>query len=487
MKPMTILARIWSNWLTLLGATIGAAAGAAIVLLLAFEFIAGRTNPYATTLLVLILPSIFLGGLFLAVGGLVFEWRRRKRGEAPGGSTFELFRAVTENPRARRLIRFFAVAAVGSIGVIGIGSNQAITYMDSPKFCGTTCHVQMKPEWTSYQNAKHSHVACVECHIGKGASWEAKSKVEGVSQVWHVVTGTYEHPIPTPIAHLRSARDTCERCHWPEQFIGNRLHVFPHFLPDEKNTPSYDVFVMRIGGRNARTGEYEGIHWHVGHDAQVRFQYYDAAQTKIGEITVVEGGKVVAAYGPPDKLKALPVLGERTMDCIDCHNRPTHVFDASPRAAVDRVMAAGRLDSKTPWLAKASAAVLSEKSIPAGADARWFRSALADAYAKDWPAVKPSPSSLDQAAATLTGVYASDIFPTMGVSWGTHRSHLGHANDYDDAPEYGCFRCHDGDRTKTMPDGTKVALDQDCDKCHDAIAGGEDPATFDPQIKELLP
>ena len=40
---------------------------------------------------------------------------------------------------------------------------------------------------------------------------------------------------------------------------------------------------------------------------------------------------------------------KRRMDCIDCHNRPAHVY-LPPDVAVDQSFAAGRLDPSLPYL-----------------------------------------------------------------------------------------------------------------------------------------
>ena len=49
-----------------------------------------------------------------------------------------------------------------------MASYRGAAYMDSPQFCGQSCHV-MHPEYTAYKVSAHSHVDCVECHIGSGA------------------------------------------------------------------------------------------------------------------------------------------------------------------------------------------------------------------------------------------------------------------------------------------------------------------------------
>ncbi len=57
----------------------------------------------------------------------------------------------------------------------------------------------MQPEFTAYQQSPHSRVACVECHIGPGASWFVKSKLDGLRQVWHTALNTFPTTGRTPL------------------------------------------------------------------------------------------------------------------------------------------------------------------------------------------------------------------------------------------------------------------------------------------------
>ena len=136
--------------------------------------------------------------------------------------------------------------------------------MDSTQFCGGTCHTVMTPEFTTYQRSPHSRVKCTECHIGSGADWFVKSKLSGSWQLVSVALDLYPRPIPTPVENLRPARETCEQCHWPTRFVGERLRFFNRFAEDEKQTEKKTVLLMKIGG--GETGRAHGIHWHVDPD-----------------------------------------------------------------------------------------------------------------------------------------------------------------------------------------------------------------------------
>ena len=120
--------------------------------------------------------------------------------------------------------------------VLAVGTYKGVEYMESVEFCGTACHTVMQPEYTAHQRSAHSRVACADCHIGAGADWFVKSKLSGSWQLIAVAFNLYPTPIPTPVHNLRPARETCEQCHWPTKFTGDKLRVRVHYADDEKNT-----------------------------------------------------------------------------------------------------------------------------------------------------------------------------------------------------------------------------------------------------------
>ena len=135
--------------------------------------------------------------------------------------------------------------------------------METPQFCGATCHV-MRPEFAAYQNSPHSRVECVQCHVAPGASGWVSSKAAGIRQLVETVLNTYPRPIPSALESNRlvPARQTCENCHWPQKFGGVRLRVFSKFAEDEANTRTETVLLMLVGGeqdgRHPRSSRWSG-------------------------------------------------------------------------------------------------------------------------------------------------------------------------------------------------------------------------------------
>ena len=136
-----------------------------------------------------------------------------------------------------------------NVAILGTATYRGVHHMNSVQFCGTTCHSVMAPQFTAYQNSPHSRVACVDCHIGAGASWFVRSKLSGARQVFAVMLHTHSRPIPSPVKELRPARETCEQCHWPQKFEGDRFWVRTKHSDDQANTPLTTVLVMKVGGR----------------------------------------------------------------------------------------------------------------------------------------------------------------------------------------------------------------------------------------------
>jgi len=234
------------NAITLVGAVLTTSAAITLLSFWVFEIVkGGPIHPYAGIVFFLILPSVFGVGLVLMPLGAL--WRRRKlraRGELP--ETYP--RIDLHNPVLRRALQLVALATFLNITILGTASYRGVEYMDSVQFCGQSCHTVMQPEFTAYRNSPHSRVACVQCHIGPGASWFVRSKFSGVRQVFAVSLKTYSRPIPSPVRQLRPARETCEQCHWPEKFTGDKFLVRTKFSDDEKNTPLTTVLLLKIGG-----------------------------------------------------------------------------------------------------------------------------------------------------------------------------------------------------------------------------------------------
>jgi len=448
------------NTISLIGSAIVTAAGLLIVTLFALELFGLHGSPYIGILAYVILPSIFIVGLLLIPIGIARERRRQRlaqeRGEAP--AAFPIIDLNDGRTRNRVLI-FTALTAI-NIVILATATYKGVETMDSTKFCGQACHSVMAPEYTAYQRSPHANVRCAECHIGPGADWFVKSKLSGSWQLAAVTFNLYPRPIPTPVHSLRPARETCEQCHLPAKFVGDRLKVIDSSADDEKNTPLKTVLLVHVGGRQG-TGA-QGIHWHV--DRSVRIRYLsDEKREKIYQVELRAADGKRSLY-TMDGAKPPAGVAWREMDCVDCHNRPGHSFQP-PETEVDQAMVEGRIDRGLPFVHREAVRLLKVSYPSQDAARKGIADGLQAFYSKQYPqAVAEKAKAIQNAAATLDTLYRSNVFPSMKIGWGTYPNHIGHNN----SP--GCFRCHD-DAHKTAEGKT---ISQDCSTCHSLLAMQEE-------------
>lgn len=413
------------------------------------------SNPYVGIVTFLVLPGLFLIGLLLIPAGMLLKHRREARqGILPG----QYPRLDFNRPDLRRLFSFI-VLATGVNGIVVINASyRGVEYMDSVAFCGEACHSVMAPEFTAYQSSPHARVSCVQCHIGPGASWFVRSKLSGVRQILAVSLNTFSRPIPTPIENLRPARETCEQCHWPSKFTGSLLSVRPKFAEDEQNTATKTVLLLKVGGGAAQG---RGIHSaHLDLAREIIYLATDAQRQEIPWVRYVSVGGESREYAAPGWDKDFSKGEMRVMDCVDCHNRPTHTFQL-PEQALDEALASGRLDASLPFLKKKAVELLKQPYPSRDAAAESLSRALTDYYRETYPEVwKRQRESVDLAAGVVREIYQNNVFPEMKLDWGTYPNNLGHMN----FP--GCFRCHDDNHLNAQ--GT--ALTQDCGTCHALLA-----------------
>jgi len=456
----------------------------AMVVTVVFPFLIGATlydtflhidNPYVSGLIYMILGPGFIGGLVLIFIGLFFA----KGEEDVRLFTLEYMRTKLEDEsgfnRIRKLVFLGVFLTCINLFVVGVLFYSGYHYMESNAFCGEVCHVPMTPEYTAYQNSSHSRVHCVECHIGSGASWFVKSKISGARQLFAVVADTFSRPIETPVHGLRPARDTCEECHRPEKFHGDKLVVKDKYLEDESSTHVQTVLLVKIGSAGDRSAGSHGIHWHVAPENQIVYKATDRQRNEIPEVSQKTANGDTIVYKVSDaeeQLAAGEHEEERVMDCIDCHNRPSHVY-LPPNPAVDGKILTGDIPRGLPFIKQqAMKTILVEYKTQDEA-----RAAIADDltnfYEKSYPDLYASNrAEVDKAIAGVQAAYSENVFPEMGIQWNTYTTNIGHATDA------GCFRCHDEEHETA--EGETISMD--CDTCHTILAEEEK----DPEVLKSL-
>jgi nitrate/TMAO reductase-like tetraheme cytochrome c subunit len=457
-----------NNPISLAGGAITSASGITIIGYWLVE-IFGRLseNPYLGIIFFLLLPGLFIGGLILIPIGVLLRRRTlQKEGQVP-----KEFPKIDLNDRIfRHGLDIVLMATIVNLLVVAVASYRGAAYMDSPQFCGQSCHV-MHPEYTAYKISAHSHVDCVECHIGSGAKSYFEAKVNGTKQLIEVgfhplaplapkLIPDYPTPIESPVQNLRPARDICEACHTPAKFIGEKLLVKSSFADDEKNTETQTVVLLHLGGRDGLS-HLTGIHGvHLGH---IEYVATDSTRSTIPWVEKRNADGSATVFSSLPAGSGVPKGERRVMDCIDCHNRAAHTF-VTAEDALNRAMAEGAISPDLPFVHKKGLELLNGTYASEADASGKIPQQLQAFYRGQYPDVVTAKGAQVKAAGEeLAMLYSQNVFPYMKVTWGTHPNNIGHMS-YP-----GCFRCHDG--SHAAKDGTSIT--QDCAACHNLLAVDE--------------
>lgn len=458
-KPVRKPPRLIRNYISFVGMIITVASVVSIALLFLIEVTGAESNPYLGIFTYLIFPMVLMLGVSIIVLGMLIE-RRRRRKTSASEITYPILDLNDE--RSRRKFLVFISFTFLFIFLAAFGSYRAYEYTESVAFCGQACHV-MNPEYTTYMASPHARVRCVECHVGPGAGWYVRSKLSGAYQLYSVTFNKYPRPITSPVHNLRPAQDTCEQCHWPEKFWGSQLKVFNHYGYDEKNTLKQTRMILNTGGGSPGAGQVAGIHWHMNIANEITYITTDEQRQVIPWVRIKDKQGNVTEYmnrERPITAEQVQTLPSRRMDCVDCHNRPSHIY-LPPDVAIDNSFAAGKLDASLPFLKRQAIEVLSKSynttdeavnSIANGLD-NFYRTTYPDIYSQKGEAIRA-------AIAEVQRDYQTYFFPEMKTDWRTHPNNIGHLYFS------GCFRCHDGEHVSS----TGKVIRNDCNICHTVLA-----------------
>ncbi|MBU0484290.1 MAG: NapC/NirT family cytochrome c [Proteobacteria bacterium] len=452
-----IIRGMWRSPLGLMGVTITTVSITLMLIGLVFDMLGLIDNPYANIFTYMVLPGGMITGLLIIP---IAAYLRRRQWFKHGISRDHLQINLSDHRHRKFVIGFIALTVI-NIAILGIIGYEGYHFTDSPFFCGQVCHQVMEPEYTVYQRSAHAKVACVECHIGPGAQWFVRAKISGLRQVLAVMTGDFSRPIPAPVEHLRPARDTCQHCHWPDKFHGKKVKTFKHFSNSNQKEPEITEIALHIGGRNPETDAFEGIHWHVSKDVEVSYLPANETRTKIARV------KVKRPDGTRDEFVKADVEMEegvtenwRVMDCIDCHNRPTHVYDM-PEKLIDFGLLSKRINGDIPGIREDSLKVINaEYASQDEAEEKMGPALMELQYKRDKGVAEKYREDINKTGLYLIESYLGNVWPKMNVLWGTYKGHLGH-QQADDG--YGCFRCHDDEHENN----SGKSIQQECNLCHD--------------------
>jgi len=452
------------NWLTAAGATIAMVSFSMIVFLFVISLFYDEGGSYLGLFMFIVLPVFLVIGLILIPIGMIRNKRREKKGKTKAIKEWPKF--DFNDRRTRNATFIFGIGTTFFLFLSAVGSYEAFHYSESVEFCGTICHEVMKPEYIGYQNSSHAKVKCVECHVGSGANWYMRSKLSGLYQVYAVTLGSFPRPIPTPIKNLRPARETCEECHWPEKFYARQLVMNKHYLSDEENT-EWDISLqMKTGPAYSALGLQEGIHWHINPDVKVEYVASDSVQQILPWVryTNKKTGEVYIFEDEDNKLteEELAALEIREMDCMDCHNRPSHDY-RTPFKFINDAITAGTIPKELPEIKMVAMGLLAEEFPTTDSAMKYIENEINYYYSSNYKDIySDSYYLVEKAIIGIQEEFKKNIFPEMKVTWKVYHNNIGHL-EFN-----GCFRCHN-DKHATN-EGKVISMD--CNLCHSIIAQG---------------
>jgi len=470
---------LFMTWIGKLGVILASTAFISFFILEGLTLIGVFRNTYTGIVTYFLIPIIFIVGLVL----LPFAWRKQKK--LTGTTLHNVFTDKleaggigTQNFWEKVIPVVLVLTIVNVLFIVGAGSS-AMHYMDDSEFCGTACHSIMGPEWQVYSQSPHSRVPCVDCHIGEGVKALAEAKLNGAWQAVSTIFNLYDRPIGTPIHNLRPARETCGKCHWPEKHYGSKLVKHNRYLEDEANTLQFNTLNLKVDATN---GVGSGIHWHVSEENEVRYSSLDDVRETMIWVEVRNEDGEYHRYSNSHLVDSTFTEFEpRIMDCVDCHNRATHIYE-QPDAALDLVMARGEVDVKLPFIKKEGLAALMTEYPDKETGLQNIEERLTAYYMVEYPELKTPnlPTSIE----AIQAIYDRNIHPNMKITWNTYPNHLGHKVEFgcfschnfmQHEQSDGCFRCHN----RHLVDEAGKSISDECTLCHSILSMGEtDPLEY---------
>jgi len=450
-----------SHWLSLFGLGLVLTAIVAWACLVPAQLRSGVDNPYVGLATVGVGAVLLLGVILVPIGLMLGKRRLRQR----------LADSLQDSRTPwRRFLVFLVVISAINVVIASQMTLRVVHGMESEQFCAS-CHV-MTPETRAFDQGPHAGILCVDCHVGDGAIGFLKSKLQGTRQLLSVLRNRVEKPIPTAIeaGKMVPSAETCESCHWKSQPAAAKVKLIQSYADDEANTPRTTLLTMNVGG--ARMGGIHGAHHGAG--VEIRFVATDARRQDIPWVEYensVSGEHRIYTRAGADTA-ALAELPRVTMQCFDCHNRPAHAF-LMPSRAIDRALTLGRMSLSLPFLKKEGVAILAAGYADSAAATEAIPAALKSYYETSHPEIaRQRAEDIAEAGQVLADIYSHNVFPELGVDWGTYPDNRGH----EDFP--GCFRCHDDEHVTQS--GEKIT--NNCFRCHFPAAVGE----TNPEVLQVL-
>jgi hypothetical protein len=213
---------------------------------------------------------------------------------------------------------------------------------------------------------------------------------------------------------------------------------------------------------------------------KVEYIATDEKRQEIAWVRVSRADGSVSEFNDSDYTLSEPERAEfdiRTMDCMDCHNRPAHQFPTAMHS-VNEAIEEGAIALTLPEI-KLQAVTAIDAGYESSSQAEeGIANHLHGFYKREYPEVfERRNADLVRTIGKVQEIYRTTVFPEMKASWRSYPNNIGHR----DSP--GCFRCHN-DR---MVNSTGDTIFTDCTRCHLILAQGETTNNVNVNIDKGLP
>ena len=478
-RYLLFLQLLTMHWVGKVGVILTSTAFISFFFLEGLNLIGVFRNTYTGIVTYFILPILFAIGLILLP--IAWKFQKRETGTTLNSVLHDRLRTMGYGAQNfwENIIPLLLVFTIVNVIFLVAAGSSAMHYMDDSEFCGTACHETMGPEWAVYSESPHSRVPCVDCHIGDGIKALTVAKVNGAWQALSTIFELYDKPIGTPIHNLRPARETCGKCHWPEKHYGSKLVKHNRYLEDENNTLQFNTLNLKV---DASMGVGSGIHWHIAEENEVRYaSLNDLRETMLWVDVKRENGEFHRFWNTKLQDSSFVEPEPRIMDCVDCHNRATHIY-AQPDDAMDKAMSRGLIDVGLPFIKREGLAALITEYPDKASGLAAIEDRLSSFYAVEY-ADRQFPQ-LESSIEAIQHIYDQNIYPDMKIGWNTYPNHLGHKVEFgcfschnfmQHEQSDGCFRCHNN----LLEDESGNKISDDCTICHSILSmGEEDPLKY---------
>lgn len=458
------LPKSFYSWTTISGIVLATICFLLIVFTLLISFIfPSEGGGYLGLFTFIILPVFLIIGLIMIPAGTIRKAKRDRENLIDREVKFPVVNL--NDPAQRMVVGIFLLGTTAFLMLTALGSYEVFHYTESNEFCGTMCHSVMEPEYVTYHGSAHARVKCVECHVGSGASWYVKSKLSGLYQVYSVIAKAYPTPIETPVHNLRPAQETCEKCHWPEKFYDPKFVTKKHYLSDEENTEWNIQLLMKTGPEHRAMGQSEGIHWHINPDVIIEYTTSTRKRDTIIEVRYTNLSTKETRIFTDTKNQEISDKAEletRTMDCLDCHNRPSHDY-LSPSHFIDNAITSGEISTGIPEIKSLAMEILAREYPTTDSAMATILSKVNNYYQNNYEEYfNDNQLIINKAIFAIQEGYNNNVFPFMKAQWNVYPNYLGHVESM------GCYRCHNNSFTSN--DGHMIS--QECTLCHIIKAQG---------------